>query len=46
MPYIFRNMYCILRTMSCLLIHDKVKDEAGKVLTDLIMADATDADDK
>ena len=43
MSYILRIVYCGLRIMACLLLHDKVNNKVGKWFTDLIMAD-TDGD--
>ena len=35
---------CFLFIMTCLLLHDKLNNKAGNILTDLIMDDVTDAD--
>ena len=43
MSYILRIVYCGFRIMSCLLVHEKVNNKAGKLFADLLMA-GTDGD--
>ena len=38
-------MYCVLRIMSCILVHNKVNNTVGKLIKYLLMADVTGADD-